>query len=186
MHSTIEVSVNGLGVNLRWHEEEREEEKNATIFFWKKKKKNIPNCIDILPHWVEEKDFCNCRQMGARGSQQAKKNVSPSKLIPNSNESLETTNEINRIELTSPLKMPMSNIYKCGRCGMIFSTDEGLYKHRTRYCIGAMSSSTGRLNYSDDEDLNQTTARTRLKYSSPIDKVIEICIYNRISIDFLG
>ena len=109
--------------------------------------------------------------MGARGSQQAKKNSQPLGLVSNTSKSLEH-NDTNRIELKSPLQMPMSHIYKCGRCGMTFSSDEALYKHRTRFCIGAMSSSTGKLNYSDDENPNPRTSRTLMKYASPVDKVI--------------
>lgn len=111
--------------------------------------------------------------MGARGSQQAKKNSQPLGLVSNTSKSLEDNNDTNRIELKSPLQMPMSHIYKCGRCGMTFSSDEALYKHRTRFCIGAMSSSTGKLNYSDDENLNprMTPSRTLMKYASPVDKV---------------
>ena len=115
--------------------------------------------------------------MGARGSQEARKNVQSSESISNSFKPLENTDDTSRVKLVSPLKMPMSNIYKCGRCGMTFSTDEALYKHRMRFCLGAISSNTGRLHYSDDEDLNQTTARTTLKYSSPIDKVMGFSVW---------
>lgn len=115
--------------------------------------------------------------MGTCGSQQAKSS-------PNTSKSLEHTDVPDRFELKSPLQMPMSHIYKCGRCGMTFSSDEALYKHRTRFCIGAMSSSTGRLHYSDDEDINPrvTTSRTLMKYPSPMEKVKLLFVVRSASI----
>jgi hypothetical protein len=67
--------------------------------------------------------------------------------------------------------MPISNTYTCNQCGMVFPSDEALFKHRTRFCIGAMDTNIGkRLYYSDDEDIGQLSPRNT-KQQSPIEKV---------------
>ena len=76
----------------------------------------------------------------------------------------------------SPLKMPIHQTFKCHQCGMVFSTDEALFKHRTRFCIGLKDSGIGRnLIYSDDEEMNGYTNRSGLgkneQNQSPVNKV---------------
>jgi len=120
--------------------------------------------------------------MGARGSQQVSnkndsQNTEPfintsSSLDKNeshSNDNHQLSNP--RSEITSPLRMPISNTYTCNQCGMVFPSDEALFKHRTRFCIGAMDTNIGkRLYYSDDEDIGQLSPRNT-KQQSPIEKV---------------
>lgn len=43
--------------------------------------------------------------------------------------------------------------YKCDQCGMVFPSNENLFKHKTRFCIGVKDSGIGRKPvYSDDEE----------------------------------
>lgn len=43
--------------------------------------------------------------------------------------------------------------YKCDQCGMVFPSNENLFKHKTRFCIGVKDSGIGRKpTYSDDEE----------------------------------
>ncbi len=126
--------------------------------------------------------------MGARGSQHTpvEYDSQRKKQIPNASSSLDKskvhsndTHQLSnhRLQITSPLRMPISNTYQCNQCGMVFPTDEALFKHRTRFCIGTMDSNIGkRLDYSDDEDVNQLTSKNP-KYQSPIDKVIIFSYY---------
>lgn len=106
--------------------------------------------------------------MGSRESKQVE---------PSSKSNLDENNNFNpKLQLTSSLTMPMQITFKCDRCGMIFPTDEALYKHRTRFCIGAVDSGIGRkVYYSDDEDFNDYTNRPRLRkvieHQSPAERV---------------
>jgi hypothetical protein len=88
-----------------------------------------------------------------------------------------------KLQTNSPLKMPIQNTFQCDKCGMIFPSDEALYKHRTRFCLGVIDSDIRKKTYySDDEDINESTRennltnRSRLrgviKHQSPIEKVI--------------
>jgi len=81
-----------------------------------------------------------------------------------------------KFQTQSPLTMPIENTFKCDRCEMIFPTDEALFKHRTRFCIGIIDSGTGRkIYYSDDEDINESnrsTLKKIVKNQLPIEKVI--------------
>ena len=124
--------------------------------------------------------------MGGRGSRQVpNKDDSQSSLDKNKFHSNDLSNR--QLQLASPLRMPSSITYKCNQCGMVFPTDEALFKHRTRFCLGAIDSNVGkRLYYSDDEDIDQLTPRN-IKQQSPIDKVTfsyslkskEFCIETR-------
>ncbi|CAF3829025.1 unnamed protein product [Adineta steineri] len=54
--------------------------------------------------------------------------------------------------------MPIQQYFKCDQCGMKFPTDEALFKHKTRFCIGVKDSGIGRkFIYSDDEGTDITT-----------------------------
>ena len=120
--------------------------------------------------------------MGACGSQEIPQKYDSQRTGPDSNtpSSLDKnkfhSNDTHRssnhqLRVASSLRMPSSNIYQCSQCGMTFSTDEALYKHRTRYCLGPVDANVGkRLYYSDDDDVNQLTPRTS-KHQSPIEKV---------------
>jgi late competence protein required for DNA uptake (superfamily II DNA/RNA helicase) len=85
-----------------------------------------------------------------------------------------------KLQTQSPLTMPIENTFKCDRCGMIFPTDEALFKHRTRFCIGIIDSSSGRkIYYSDDDDINESTYLTNrsalrkvVQHQLPVEKVI--------------
>lgn len=85
----------------------------------------------------------------------------------------ENNNDINsKVRLNSPLKMPIPTTFKCDQCGMVFSSDEALFKHRTRFCIGANDSNNGRkVYYSDDEDINGYTSRRVISHQSPSERV---------------
>lgn len=48
------------------------------------------------------------------------------------------------IKTASSLKMPIFNTFQCHECGMIFPSDEALYKHRIRFCVGSKDSVLGR------------------------------------------
>lgn len=81
------------------------------------------------------------------------------------------------------IKMPTQLKYKCDQCGMIFPTDESLFKHKTRFCIGVKDSGIGRKPvYSDEEDIdndNNTTRTSRkkvIRHQSPVEKVRLISI----------
>lgn len=39
-------------------------------------------------------------------------------------------------QTTEPLKMPTEQTFTCNRCGMIFPSDEMLFKHKAQYCVG--------------------------------------------------
>jgi hypothetical protein len=95
------------------------------------------------------------------------------------------SNDISQREFQthSPLTMPIQNTYRCAQCGMVFPTDEALFKHRTRFCIGINDLGIGRkAYYSDDEEINEfnrenyftnrSTSRRVVKHQSPIEKVI--------------
>jgi hypothetical protein len=83
------------------------------------------------------------------------------------------------LQTSYPLQMPIQPVFKCDQCGMVFSNDEALFKHKTRFCVGARDSGIGRKPiYSDDEELNgynyptnRSTLRTT-NYHSPVEKVI--------------
>lgn len=71
-----------------------------------------------------------------------------------------------------PKAMTSYQKYKCDQCGMVFPSNESLFKHKTRFCIGVKDSGIGRQPvYSDDEDLeNQTrrsTVRKVVRHQSP-------------------
>jgi len=66
--------------------------------------------------------------------------------------------------------------YKCDQCGMVFPSDESLFKHKTRFCIGVKDSGIGRRPaYSDDEESDdhtkRSTARKVIRHQSPVEKV---------------
>jgi hypothetical protein len=67
--------------------------------------------------------------------------------------------------------------YKCDQCGMIFPSNESLFKHKTRFCIGVKDSGIGRRPiYSDDEDIQgntqrSTTRKVVIRHHSPVEKV---------------
>ena len=84
-----------------------------------------------------------------------------------SNDILSST--VRPIQTTSPLIMPILQTFKCDQCGMVFPTDESLFKHRTRFCIGVRDSGIGRqLYYTDDEQTNAHTNRsTFTKFIQP-------------------
>jgi hypothetical protein len=72
--------------------------------------------------------------------------------------------------------MPTQHKYKCDQCGMVFPTDESLFKHKTRFCIGVKDSGIGRQPiYSDDEEIDEyskrSTTRKVIQHQSPIEKV---------------
>lgn len=76
----------------------------------------------------------------------------------------------------SPTKMPTQLKYKCDQCGMVFPSDESLFKHKTRFCIGVKDSGIGRKPvYSDDEELDHPTTRSTrrkvIQHHSPVEKV---------------
>jgi hypothetical protein len=76
---------------------------------------------------------------------------------------------------TQPLlNMPIENTFGCEQCGMVFSNDEALFKHKTRFCLGINNSSIGRkLYYSDDEEMNESTRENYLTNRSKLKKVVK-------------
>jgi hypothetical protein len=113
--------------------------------------------------------------MGSNGSKNnsSSYNLDRNKLYSNDT-SQQTTHEF---RTQSPLIMPIQQTFKCHQCGMVFPTDEALYKHRSRFCIGLKDSGVERnLYYSDDEEINGYTSRARLRTldrnQSPVNKVI--------------
>jgi len=74
------------------------------------------------------------------------------------------------------INMPTQQKYKCDQCGMVFPTDESLFKHKTRFCIGVKDSGIGRQPiYSDDEEIDgytkRSTRRKVIQHQSPLEKV---------------
>ena len=82
-------------------------------------------------------------------------------------------------DLSSPYPIEMSTItdlkYKCDQCGMVFPSNENLFKHKTRFCIGVKDSGIGRKPvFSDDEesnDLPYTTRKKVIRHQSPPKRV---------------
>ena len=114
--------------------------------------------------------------MGSSGSKKSQSFINSSY---NLDKNKPYSNEWNsqQINTEPPLKMPIQQTFKCNQCGMIFPTDEALFKHRTRFCIGLKDSGIGRQPiYSDDEDISGYTNRSSFRKTkqnpSPIDKVI--------------
>lgn len=84
------------------------------------------------------------------------------------------------VNFTPPIvyrnEMPTYQRYKCDQCGMIFPSNESLFKHKTRFCIGVKDSGIGRQPvYSDDEDTEihtkRSNARKVIRHQSPVQKV---------------
>ncbi|CAF3588201.1 unnamed protein product [Rotaria socialis] len=81
-----------------------------------------------------------------------------------------------------PLTMPIQPTYRCNYCGMVFTSDEALYKHRTRFCVGNPDASIRRnpnnLNngtngttfMSENYSNSQPTLGKITAYPSPIEK----------------
>ena len=79
--------------------------------------------------------------------------------------------------------MPIQPTFKCNQCGMIFPTDEALFKHRTRFCIGLKDSGNGRrVYYSDDEETNGYTNRPRFRKIEQIESPAEKVSFSYIKI----
>lgn len=71
-------------------------------------------------------------------------------------------------------KMPTQQKYKCDQCGMVFPSDDSLFRHKTRFCIGVKDSGIGRQPvYSDDEEIEtkRSTGRRTIQHQSPVEKV---------------
>lgn len=72
--------------------------------------------------------------------------------------------------------MPIQQKFRCDQCGMAFPSDESLFKHKTRFCIGVKDSGINRHPvYSDDEDYVNQSKRTItqkvVQHQTPIEKV---------------
>ena len=39
-------------------------------------------------------------------------------------------------QTVEPLRMPIQQTFACDRCGMIFPSDDMLFKHKAQYCVG--------------------------------------------------
>lgn len=66
--------------------------------------------------------------------------------------------------------------YKCDQCGMVFPSNDALFKHKTRFCIGVKDSGINRQPvYSDDEDVTNQTRRSVprkvVRHQSSLEKV---------------
>jgi hypothetical protein len=104
---------------------------------------------------------------------------SPSTLhLPKSTSVLKRSTTISnlptRIEYST--NMPIQKNYKCDQCGMVFPSDESLFKHKTRFCIGVKDSGIGRRPiYSDDEEIDdnasRSTIRKVIRHQSPAERV---------------
>lgn len=71
-----------------------------------------------------------------------------------------------------PITMASYQKYKCDQCGMVFPSNEALFKHKMRFCIGVKDSGIGRQPvYSDDEELENQTRRSTVRHHSPVEKV---------------
>ena len=84
-----------------------------------------------------------------------------------------------------PTPMPTDRKSKCDQCGMVFPSNDALFKHKTRFCIGVKDSGIGRKPvYSDDDDdddgsdyhrhtdrSKRSTVRRVIRYPSPAHKV---------------
>lgn len=71
--------------------------------------------------------------------------------------------------------MPTQQKFRCDQCGMAFPSDESLFKHKTRFCIGVKDSGINRHPvYSDDEDYVNQSKRTItqkvVQHQTPIEK----------------
>jgi len=73
-------------------------------------------------------------------------------------------------------RMSTQQKYKCDQCGMVFPSDDSLFKHKARFCIGVKDSGINRQPiYSDDEDYPSPSKRTLpqkvIRHHSPVDRV---------------
>lgn len=75
-----------------------------------------------------------------------------------------------------PRIMSAQDRFKCDQCGIVFPSNEALFKHKTRFCIGVKDSGIGRDPiYSDDEDkVDNKTPRRDNGYTrkSPVKIVV--------------
>ena len=74
------------------------------------------------------------------------------------------------------MNVPTQQKYKCDQCGMVFPSDDSLFKHKTRFCIGVKDSGINRQPvYSDDEENHNPTKRFNqrkvIRHQSPVEKV---------------
>lgn len=81
------------------------------------------------------------------------------------------------------LEMPFQSTFQCSQCGIVFPTDEALYKHRLRFCVGNPEAGirkhptylTNGLNHDPRRDnfLNNQTSSAKFNvYASPVDRVM--------------
>ncbi|CAF4564929.1 unnamed protein product [Rotaria sp. Silwood1] len=65
--------------------------------------------------------------------------------------------------------------YKCDQCGIVFPSDEALFKHKTRFCIGVKDSGIGRKPvYSDDEEIDNNSSYEDYNDNKKPTKIEEI------------
>jgi hypothetical protein len=80
--------------------------------------------------------------------------------------------------------MPTEQKYKCDQCGMVFPSNEALFRHKTRFCIGVQDSGIGRkpIYSDDDEEIDvdhrhnnyhhkRSTGKRVVRHQSPIQRV---------------
>ena len=100
-----------------------------------------------------------------------------------SHEEADLQSSVPELRENSPLHMPIQPTFKCAQCGMVFSTDEALFQHRTRICLGPKDHNTERKPYYSDSNVihdytrenflkNQPSFREVLNHQSPLEKVI--------------
>jgi hypothetical protein len=92
--------------------------------------------------------------------------------LPRSNRPLSPPLRLHYIDYST--RMPTQQKYKCDQCGMVFQSDDALFRHKTRFCIGVKDSGISRQPvYSDDEDHDTTrsTGRKTVQHQTPTIKV---------------
>ncbi|CAM4854625.1 unnamed protein product [Rotaria socialis] len=81
------------------------------------------------------------------------------------------------LDSDSSHSMSTQNKYKCDQCGIVFASNDALYKHKARFCIGVKDSGIGREPiYSDDEDIEGDSANyasNGFTKKGPAKKVIQ-------------
>ena len=78
-------------------------------------------------------------------------------------------------QTAEPLKMPTQQTFTCNRCGMIFPSDDMLFKHKAQYCVGgrdpAYANETFYSTNADRKTDPSTTFSNGYSHQTPATKV---------------